>query len=142
MVRQSYEENVAAMFRRKGLSPKYEHAGIYCIRIDDQIVYIGKSKNMLERIAAHYVGIRNGLKPKYHILSQMQREGHPIGFDVLYYASSVQAADIVEEIGYMEGVYIRKYRPALNTQIPKEDDWRKFEVKQIATEDEVRELLK
>jgi hypothetical protein len=41
----------------------------------------------------------------------------------------------------MEGVFLRKYRPVLNTQIPKEEDWRKFEVKKIATEDELRRLL-
>ena len=35
----------------KGLAAKYEHAGIYCIKIDTQIVYIGKSANMLRRIA-------------------------------------------------------------------------------------------
>ncbi len=42
-----YEENVCKMLRRKGLAPKYEHPGIYCIKLDDKIVYIGKSKNML-----------------------------------------------------------------------------------------------
>ena len=36
-------ENVCAMFRRRGQSPKYEHPGIYCIKLNDQIVYIGKS---------------------------------------------------------------------------------------------------
>jgi hypothetical protein len=42
----------------------------------------------------------------------------------------------------MEGVFLRKYRPVLNTQIPTEEDWRKFEVKKIATEDELRRLLR
>ena len=36
---------------RKGLVPKYDHAGIYCIKVDDRIVYIGKSSNMLWRVA-------------------------------------------------------------------------------------------
>jgi hypothetical protein len=35
----------------KGLAPKYEHAGIYSISVDDTLVYIGKSHNMLMRIA-------------------------------------------------------------------------------------------
>lgn len=48
---------------------------------------------------------------------------------------------MIEEIGYMEGVHIRRYRPELNTQIPKEEDWHKFEVKQIATEDDLRKVL-
>ena len=38
-----YEENVCEMLRRKGLAPKYEHPGIYCIKLDDEIVYIGKA---------------------------------------------------------------------------------------------------
>ena len=28
----------------------------------------------------------------------------------------------------MEGEYIRKYRPVLNTQIPKADNWRSYDV--------------
>lgn len=132
---------MATKLRRDGYGPKYDHAGIYCIRLDDRIVYIGKSVNMLERVAQHYVGIQNVSKDKYRIMAQLQNEGHPIGFDVLYDASSVTRHDIDEEIGYMEGVYIRQYRPPLNTQIPKEEDWRKFEMKQIANTDELRQLL-
>lgn len=132
---------MAAFLRRKGYGPKYDHAGIYCIRLDNHIVYIGKSINMLERIAQHYVGIQYARKEKYRIMAQLQSEGHPIGFDVLYNASSATRHDIDEEIGYMEGVYLRQYRPELNTQIPKEEDWRKYEVKRIATEDELRLLL-
>ena len=47
----NYAENAYNYFKRKGLAPKYEHAGIYCIKIDNDIVYIGKSLNMLRRIA-------------------------------------------------------------------------------------------
>jgi len=47
----TYEENAYQWLKRKGLSAKYEHAGIYCIKISDRIVYIGKSANMLRRIA-------------------------------------------------------------------------------------------
>ena len=60
---------------------------------------------------------------------------------MLYYASSTSYDAMIEEIGYMEGVHIRRYRPELNTQIPKEEDWHKFEVKQIATEDDLRKVL-
>lgn len=47
----TYEDNAYHWLKRKGLAAKYEHAGIYCIKIDDKIVYIGKSANMLRRIA-------------------------------------------------------------------------------------------
>ena len=38
-----YVDNVEAMLRRKGYAEKYEHPGIYCIKLKGQIVYIGKS---------------------------------------------------------------------------------------------------
>jgi hypothetical protein len=47
----TYTENVYNWLKEKGLSAKYERAGIYCIQIDNKIVYIGKSANMLRRIA-------------------------------------------------------------------------------------------
>ncbi len=47
----TYVENTYNWLKERGLAAKYEHAGIYCIKIDTQIVYIGKSTNMLCRIA-------------------------------------------------------------------------------------------
>ena len=52
-----YDENAYNWLKRKGLAEKYEHSGVYCIKIDNQIVYIGKSHNMLKRVAQHYAGI-------------------------------------------------------------------------------------
>ena len=46
-----YVENMIGCLKRMGYAPKYQHAGIYCIKLDDQIVYIGKSTNMLYRVA-------------------------------------------------------------------------------------------
>ena len=46
---------------------------------------------------------------------------------MLYYAKSTRYADKLAEIGQKEGEYIRKYAPILNTQIPKEEDWHKFD---------------
>lgn len=51
MSKNTYAENMYNFLKRKGLTDKYEHAGIYCIKIDEQIVYIGKSHNMLRRVA-------------------------------------------------------------------------------------------
>ena len=65
-----YEDNAYNWLKRKGLAPKYEHAGIYCIKIDNQIVYIGKSHNMLKRVAQHYVGIQLKTERKYCILAE------------------------------------------------------------------------
>lgn len=34
-MKNKYVKNVCAMLRRKGLSDKYEHPGIYCIKLND-----------------------------------------------------------------------------------------------------------
>ena len=134
----SYVENMRQWVIRRGFKPKYDHAGIYCIKLDNQIVYIGKSTNMLYRVAEHYVGIQTGSETKYRILAEAARKNHSITFDVLYDASSFGREQIQEEIGNMEGEYIRKYRPVLNTQIPKADNWRSYDVVQV----DVRKVLK
>ena len=127
----TYEENAYQWLKRQGLADKYEHAGIYFIKVDREIVYIGKSANMLKRIAQHYVGIKKQSEKKYRIMAQAQRKGHSINFDVLYYAKNRTYADRLAEIGEKEGEFIRQYQPILNTQIPNEDDWHTWKVKSI-----------
>ena len=46
-----HELNMYNYLVKHGLAQKFDHAGIYCIRIDNRIVYIGKSQNMLLRMA-------------------------------------------------------------------------------------------
>lgn len=130
----TYEENAYNWLKRKGLAAKYEHAGIYCIKIDNQIVYIGKSANMLRRIAQHYAGIKMETEKKYRIMAEAERKGHPITFDVLYYAKSRRYADKLVEIGEKEGEYIRHHKPILNTQIPKAEDWNRWDTNKVDAE--------
>ena len=137
----SYVENMRQWLIRRGFKPKYDHAGIYCIKLDNQIVYIGKSTNMLYRVAEHYVGIQTDSETKYRILAEAVRKNHSITFDVLYDASSFGREQIQEEIGNMEGEYIRKYRPVLNTQIPKADNWRSYDVVQVDARKVLKQLL-
>ena len=134
----NYVDNMINFLKRKGLADKYEFAGIYCIKIDNDIVYIGKSHNMLKRVAQHYVGIQKQSELKYRILAEARRKGHTINFDVLYYATRIGYNAIKDEIGTKEGEYIRQYKPALNTQIPKENDYRTFDVCRVQT----KEILK
>ena len=136
----NYVDNMINYLKRKGLADKYEKAGIYCIKIDDDIVYIGKSHNMLKRVAQHYVGIQKQSELKYRTLAEAQRKGHTINFDVLYYATQSGYNAVKDEIGTKEGEYIRKYKPALNTQIPKETDYRKFDVCRVQTKDILKTL--
>lgn len=70
MGKNNYTDNMYAWLKRKGFTSKYEHAGIYCIKIDGEIVYIGKSINMLKRVAQHYVGIKTGSEKKYRIMAE------------------------------------------------------------------------
>ena len=133
-----YEENAYNWLKRNGLADKYEHAGIYCIKIDETVVYIGKSYNMLKRVAQHYAAIQKPTEKKYRILAEAHRKRHAINFDVLYYAKAQDYSSIMAEIGEKEGEYIRQYKPILNTQIPKEDNWHKFDVNTL----DAREILK
>lgn len=136
----SYSENMYNWLKRQGLAAKYEHSGIYCIKIDQKIVYIGKSTNMLRRVAQHYVGIKTESEKKYQVLAEARRRGHNINFDVLYYDKSGNYVKRIVEIGEKEGEYIRQYTPALNTQIPKAEDWTHFDVREIDAEKILNEL--
>ena len=127
----TYEQNTYEWMKRQGLENKFAHAGIYCIKIDGNIVYIGKSMDMLRRMAQHYVGIRTGSEKKYRIMAEAKRKGHIVNFDVLYYAKSRSKVDKMVEIGEKEGAYIRQFQPILNTQIPKEDDWHQYDTQTI-----------
>ena len=82
------EQNYYFYLKRQGLAPKFERPGIYCIRLDGNIVYIGKSVNMLERMAQHYVQMNKPINHKYKILSDANKLNHKIRFDVLYYANT------------------------------------------------------
>ena len=136
-----YAENMYNWLKRKGYAPKYDHAGIYCIKIDDTIVYIGKSHNMLKRVSQHYAAIMGQTEKKYRIFAEAQRKGHSINFDVLYHAAETYYPAVKNEIGQKEGEYIRQYKPVLNTQIPREDDWRKFDVCAVDAREVLKELL-
>ena len=80
------------------------------------------------------VGIKLETEKKYMILAEKKRSGCSINFDVMYYAKSDDFDSIDEEIGVREGELIRQFMPALNTQIPNEDNWRKYTYREIEYE--------
>lgn len=92
---------------------------------------------MLKRVAEHYANIQMQTEKKYRILAEARRKDHTIGFGVLYYAQSGDYISRGVEIGEKEGEYIRKYRPVLNAQIPKEENWRKYDTNKV----DAREIL-
>ncbi len=137
----NYVQNMYAVLQRRGFAPRFEHAGIYKITIDGIIVYIGKSTNMLLRLAEHYVAFRHPEGHKYQILSEAKQKGHAVQFDVIGYCRSSSRSELLEELGETEGFYIRQYRPPLNTQIPKESDWRKYDYNADAATITLDEIL-
>ena len=97
---------------------------------------------MLKRLAEHYVALRLGDKEhKYAILREAKQRGYVVNIDVLRYATSYGKADIEEEIGETEGCFIRKYRPPLNKQIPREENWRQFDINPAASTVTLEEIL-
>lgn len=142
IVNYQYVQNMIAWLRRRDfIVDKYDCPGVYCIRVNGQIAYIGKSKNMLERIAAHYVGIKLKAEPKYRVLAAAQEKGYVVEFDALYYAQESTQLRLDDEIGEMEGRLIRKYLPILNTQIPKEENWHRWEIQALDENQALIELL-
>lgn len=77
---------------------------------------------------------------KYEVLAEAEQKGHRICFDVLYYGKQKGYNAVKEEIGIKEGEYIRAHKPALNTQIPKENDYHKFDVCRVQAK-EILETL-
>lgn len=109
-------------------SKKYQCSGVYSITVNNKIVYIGKSKDILYRMAEHWASMGNPKENKYKVLAEAHRRRYNVRFNVLYTAKSKTRAEIEEEIGEREGYFIRLYQPPLNTQIPKEENWRSYTV--------------
>lgn len=97
---------------------KYFESGIYCISVEDKILYIGRSKCMYDRIQQHLKAILNSDEYKYDMLYDLVRNDYPISFDVIEYAEEANLAE-------REAYWINYYLPPLNTQIPKHKDFQK-----------------
>lgn len=81
---------------------------------------------MRNRLAAHLYHILtlDDKSNKYLVLNYLQ-SFFPIEFDVLSYCSE-------DEIAFQEALFIHKYFPLLNYQIPKIDNPRSFEINKRA----------
>ena len=133
MPNNTYLQNTYMKLKQQGFPPKYDRPGIYCITIDGKYAYIGKSKNILYRMAQHYVNTNISKEKKYQVLAEARRRRHQVRTIVLYEAKAQTDAELEEELGAKEGEFIRKYMPPLNTQIPKTENWRSFEERSIET---------
>lgn len=111
-----YKEILQRYVKTKYIKPHLDKSGIYCIKIDGVIIYIGKADNLLKRILSHQVNTELGLpEHKYDVFRGIIQQGYTLCFEVLEYVPNKKNLLIVE------GKWIRKYMPIMNYQIPKED---------------------
>lgn len=111
-----YKEILQRYVKTKYIKPYLDKSGIYCIKIDGVIIYIGKADNLLKRILSHQVNTELGLpEHKYDVFRGIIQQGYTLCFEVLEYVPNKKNLLIVE------GKWIRKYVPIMNYQIPKED---------------------
>ena len=136
-----YEELYQDPYKRE----KYNKPGIYCIAINKKVVYIGKSTNMLNRLAAHILEIQSGFwskSNKYRVLYEAYaREDCQIDFRCLYEATSKEEDEVLNEIGIAEAIYINEIKPALNYQIPSMDNYKHYTVNRKAKYITLAEIL-
>ena len=107
----------AKKIKDKGFGEKYDHAGIYCIKLNGKVVYVGQSHNMLLRIAEHILKINLPDEHKYIILNEAKDHCN-IEFDVLYNVKYDFFSDEDQQLNEKEAEYIAFFQPPLNTQIP------------------------
>ena len=101
-----------------GQKIKYNRQGIYGIYAAGQLVYVGKSTDMLHRVASHILAIdgigKDAVSNKYKLLAKAKESGLRVSFDVLEYIDGTK-----EDLDRAEAKWIRQELPILNTQIPK-----------------------
>lgn len=133
--KQSYVNELIEMYKSQLPPGKYDKPGVYSITVDNEIVYVGKARNMATRIAHHIFMIKDALlktegeKFKYGELRRAMNNDYIIKFDVIY--SSLLSSDddnsiIDDDIGPQEAKYINMYMPKLNKQIPNLDNYHKY----------------
>lgn len=97
---------------------KYDKkVGVYALYCDDNLVYVGKSTNLLNRWIAHKCHVmcdesKEYNRPMYQELRRAMNLGHAITANLLEYCD-------IDNLETKEDEYIAKYLPALNTMIPK-----------------------
>lgn len=120
---------------------KYLKAGIYCIKIEDKIVYVGKSRDMLMRLCQHIINIETSKINKYKVLREAKEKNHTIEFAVLYTSSAETQEGRDIDIGYQEAVWINELYPPLNYQIPKLHNYKSYTIQHSANTIRLEDIL-
>jgi hypothetical protein len=98
---------------------------------------------MLTRVTAHILEIEYDRPQanKYKVLHEALENGYRIQFDVLYYSPCLLEEEVLEDIGNKEGELIRQYRPVLNYQIPRADNYKRFTTNKDAKFVRLRDIV-
>ena len=94
------------------LSPHSTDVAIYAICIYNKIAYIGKSKNLWNRVSAHKTGIAHSDKVWYPLARECHKRGHWITLKILDKPQ-------VKELSKKEQQYITQFNPYFNIQLSK-----------------------
>lgn len=129
-----YEIIEEELRKNNRIKQKYNKPGIYCIKIEGRIVYIGKSLNMLTRISQHIFEITRDkqISNKYKVMRQAKEKGYDIGFGVLKRCYGRNTTELDSALGDAEASLIRQYKPALNYQLPHLGDYWNYDVNEKA----------
>ena len=136
-----YIDNIYNKYLIQDWSKKFQCSGVYSIAVNNKIVYVGKSNNVLYRMAEHWASISNPKENKYKVLAEAKKRNYNVKFNVLYSAKSKNKSEIEEEIGEREGYYIRLFQPPLNYLIPKEENWRGHTINRSALNISLDEIM-
>lgn len=114
--KQYYEQRLSQV------SPQTKHellwkSGIYALVVSDEVVYVGKSKNILQRWISHEYNTfcsysKDYNSKKYKELRKAYAEGRSIEPRVLEFCSD-------EQLSARESYWVKYYMPKLNSQLPK-----------------------
>lgn len=83
--------------------------GIYALCIDNRIVYVGKSRDLVHRAKAHQTSILHSNDAWYPLAREFHERGHVFTMKVL-------ATPEYKDLGKVEDEYIQKLKPIFNQQ--------------------------
>ena len=91
--------------------------GIYAICIDGRIVYVGKSRDLVNRALTHTTYINTSNKNWYPLAREFHQRGHLITMKIL-------ATPEYKNLEKVEKEYIQKLKPLFNSQHMGEDGYK------------------
>lgn len=109
-------------------------AGIYCILLNDCVVYVGQSRSLRWRIASHVSAIHDEENPeynkaKYKLLREANEKGYEIKFRVLFFIPE----EDLPLMNVIEAWEIDKYQPPLNIIHPPINGQNQYQNRKVYT---------